>query len=62
MSKDSSVKCSQNNKDRLQKKLVRDIKGFVKKKNKKNDNMVVNDTKIYQNMKQKLAEYRKKIL
>ena len=35
MSKDSSVKCSQNNKDRLQKKLVRDIKGFVKKKNKK---------------------------
>ena len=62
MSKDSSVKCSQNNKDRRQKKLVRDIKGFVKKKNKKNDNMVVNDTKIYQKMKQKLAEYRKKIL
>ena len=44
MSKDSSVKYYQNNKKILQKKLVKHIKVFLKKK--KNDNMVVNDTKI----------------
>ena len=46
MSKDSSAKYCQNNKERLQKKLVRDIKVFLKKKKKKSNNMVVNDTKI----------------
>ena len=46
MSKDSSAKYYQNNKERLQKKLVRDIKVFLKKKKKKSNNMVVNDTKI----------------
>ena len=37
----------------MQKKLVKDIKIFVKKKKKKNGNMVVNDTKINQKMKSK---------
>ena len=51
MSKDSLVKYYQNNKKKLQKKLVKDIKVFLKKK--KKTNMVVNDTKIYKNMKNK---------
>ena len=51
MSKDSSGKYYQNKKERLQKKLVKDIKVFIKKKKKKSDNMVLSDTKIYQNMK-----------
>ena len=33
------------------KKLVKDIKVFVKKKKKNNDNMIVNKTKIYQKMR-----------
>ena len=41
----------QENKERLQTKLVKDIKIFLKKK--KSDNMVVNDTKISQKMKTK---------
>ena len=41
----------QENKERLQKNLVKDIKIFLKKK--KSDNMVVNDTKISQKMKTK---------
>ena len=45
MSKDSSK--HQNNIERLQKKLVKDIKVFLKKKKKKSNNMVKNDTKIY---------------
>ena len=47
MSKDSSAEFYQNNKERLQRQFVKDIKVFLKKK-KKSDNMVVNDTKIYQ--------------
>ena len=35
MSKDSSVKYYQNNKEKLQKKLMKDIKVFLQKKNKK---------------------------
>ena len=35
------------------KKLVKDIKVFMKNKNKKCVNVVVNDTKIYQKMKSK---------
>ena len=42
MSKDFSAKYYQNNKD-FKKKLVKDVKVFLKKK--KNDNMIVNDTK-----------------
>ena len=52
MSEDSSAKY-QNNKESLQKNLVKDIKVFLKKKKKTNGNMVVNDTKIYQTMKNK---------
>ena len=43
----------QNNKERLQKKLVKDIKIFTEEKNKKSNNKVVEDTKIYQKMKNK---------
>ena len=52
MSKNSSVKYYQDNKERLQKKLVKDIKVFLKKKKKKN-NMVVKDEKISQKIKNK---------
>ena len=41
------------NKESLQKKLVKDIKILLKKKKKKSDNMVVNVTKIFQKMKNK---------
>ena len=53
MSKNSSVKYDQNNKkERLQKKSSGKIsKVFIKKERKKSDNMVVNDTKIYQKMR-----------
>ena len=47
VSKDSSAKYYQNNIERLQ------LKVFLKKIKKKSDNMVVNDTKIYQKMKNK---------
>ena len=46
MSKNFSTKYYQDNKERLQKKLVKDIKIFLKKKKKKRNNMVVNTTKI----------------
>ena len=41
MSKNSSAKYYQDNKEKLQKKLVKDIKVFLKKKKKKSDGMVV---------------------
>ena len=53
MSKHLSAKYYQENKERLQKKLVKDIKIFLKKKKKKRDNMVVNVTNISQKMKNK---------
>ena len=53
MSKNSSAKYYQNNKEIIQKKLVKDIKVFLSKKKKKSDNMVVNDTKIFQKMENK---------
>ena len=63
MSKTLSAKYYQKNKERLQKMLVRDIKIFRKKKKKISRNMVVNITKIFsEDEKQKLVEYRKKIL
>ena len=43
----------QDKKERLQKKLVEDIKVFLKQKKKKSDNMFVNNTKIYLKMKSK---------
>ena len=51
MSKESPANYYQNNKDRLQKKLVKDFKVFLKKKKKKSINMVLNNTKICQKMK-----------
>ena len=53
MSKNVSAKYFQENKERLQKKLLKDIKIFLKKKKKKSDNMVMNVTEISQNMKNK---------
>ena len=53
MSTHLSAKYYQENKERLQKKLVKDIKIFLKKKKKKRDNMVVNVTNISQKMKNK---------
>ena len=51
MSKDSSGKVYQNKKEKLLRKLVTDIKTFLKKEIKKSSNTVVKDTKTYQEMK-----------
>ena len=53
MSKDSSNKYYQNEKETIQKKLLKHIKSFLKNKKKNSDNMVVKDTKVYHNMKNK---------
>ena len=53
MSKHISAKYYQHNKERLQKKLVKDIKMFLKKKKRKSNNMVINVTKISRKMKKK---------
>ena len=53
MSKRLSAKYYQENKERLQNKLAKDIKIFLKKKKKKSDNMVVNVTKISQKVTNK---------
>ena len=46
-----------------EKKLVKNIEVFLKKRNKKSDNIVVNDTKISQKMKNKsLLSIENKIL
>ena len=50
MSKDSSAKYCQSNNEKLQKKLAKYIEVFIKKKTKKTNNMVVDDTKISKNM------------
>ena len=65
MSKDLSAKYYQTNKKRLQKKLVKDIKAFLKKKKKKREksnNMVMNDTKVNQKMKKSLLCIEKNII
>ena len=46
ISKDSSVKCYQNNIERLQ-NLVINIEAFPKKKKKKSNNVDIKDVKIY---------------
>ena len=46
MFKESSGKYYQNNKEKLQKVLVKEIKAFFRKKKKKSDNMVGNNTQI----------------
>ena len=62
MSKDSSAKYCQNDKETLQKNLVKYIKVFLKTKKKKSDNMVVNDIKNYNKMKTKSLMSIEKIL
>ena len=52
MSKHISAKYC-HNKERLQKKLVKDIKIFLKKKEWKSNNLVINVTKISRKMKKK---------
>ena len=49
MSKNSSAKYYQDNKERLQKKkkFVKDVKVFLKKEKKKSNNIFINVTKIY---------------
>ena len=51
MSKNLSNKYCQENKERLQKKLVKDIKFFLRMKKRKSNNIVVNVTKISQKIK-----------
>ena len=53
MSKGSSVKYCQNNKERLQKKARERYQSISEKEKKKSNNMVVNYTKIYEKMKNK---------
>ena len=63
MFKNLSAKHYQENKERLQKNLVKDIKFFLKKDKKKNYNMVVNVTKTSQKMKNKsLLSIKKNII
>ena len=63
MSKNLSAKYYQENKERLQQTLAKDIKNFLKKKKKKSNNMVVNNTKICQEMKNKsLSNIEKHII
>ena len=63
MSKTLSAKYYQENKERLQKNLGKDIKIFLKKKKKrKSSNMVVNITRISQKMKSKSLLSVEKIL
>ena len=60
MSKTSLAKYYQGNKERLQKKLVKDIKVFLKKI--KGGNMVVKNTEISHKMKNKSLLSIEKIL
>ena len=53
MSKDLSAKYYQDNKERLQKKSMNDIKIFLKKQKEKRNSTVVNDLKIYLKKKSK---------
>ena len=62
ISENVSAKYDQENKERLQKKLVKDIKIFLNKKKKKSNNMVVKVTKISQKMKEINSLSIKKIL
>ena len=70
ISKNLLAKYYQENKERIQKLLAKDIKNFLKKKKKKSDNMIVNVTKGSQKMKkqktkkntQTLVEYKKNIV
>ena len=63
MSKDLSANITKITKKYYKKKLVKDIKIFLKKKKKRSDNSVVKDTKIYQMKKNKsLLNIEKEII
>ena len=63
MPKDSSAKYYQNNKERLQKNLVKGIKVFLKKKEKKKQQYGSERCKnLPEDEKQRLLEYRKNII
>ena len=62
MSKNLSAKYCQENKERLQNRLLKDIKIFLKEKRKKNDSMVVNVIKVSQKMKNKSFRIEKNII
>ena len=53
MSKDSSTRYYQRDKERIQKSLVKGIKISLKKKKTENENMVANNRKISQKLKSK---------
>ena len=53
VSKKSSAKNYEDNKERLENKLVKDIKVYIKKKKKNNHNMIMKNTKFSQEMKSK---------
>ena len=61
MSKNLSVKNYQDNKEKLQKSPLKDIKVSLLKKKKESNNIVIIDTKISQKVKINLAEYTKNI-
>ena len=61
MSTNLSAKYYQENKERLQKKLAKKPKIFLKKKKKKSNNMVVNVTKISQMKNKSLLNIEKNI-
>ena len=56
ISKNLLAKYYQENKERIQKLLAKDIKIFLKKKKKKSNNMVVNVTKVSKKMKKKTTK------
>ena len=60
MPKNLIAKSYQKNKKRLQKKLVKDIKIFLKKKKKKQQYGCERYKNLSEEKKQKLVEYRKK--
>ena len=63
MSKSLSAKYYQENKERLQKNLVKDVKIRLKRKEKRSNNVVVNVVKIFQKMKSKsLLNIKKSII
>ena len=61
MSKDSIAKYHQNNKERVQKKACEKYQSIFEDKKKKRDNMVLNDTKIYQKMENKSLLSKKRL-
>ena len=60
MSKNLATKYYQENKERLQKNLMKDIKVFLKKKKKKKQQYGLHEKNLSENKKQVLVEYRKK--